>query len=169
MTAARGLALRLAVWLGLAAIVVAVDGALSLRVDPLIAFLTAVVVAVGTWAGAHLRPAGEPPEWVQPSWETRSPHFQADIRTRRTSSMLAHAQPGRDFDARRLARQLGDLTARRLVLSGRVPDGVPDPLAHADGAVSPALLRYLRSAEADHAQVLARKTLHAHLKEIDSL
>ena len=53
--------------------------------------------------------------------------------------MLAHAQPGRDFDARRLARQLGDLTARRLVLSGRVPDGVPDPLAHADGALSPAL------------------------------
>ena len=55
--------------------------------------------------------------------------------------------------------------------SGRVdaPQPGADPLEHAAPYLSPSLLAYLRSAEAERPQVLNRKTLHAHLKEIDSL
>ncbi len=79
-----------------------------------------MVAAVAWWAFAQVLDPEDGPEWQQPSWHSRSPHFQADIRTRRLASTLVHTQPGQAFDARRLARQLAELTARRLVTSGRV-------------------------------------------------
>ncbi|MHA6513796.1 hypothetical protein [Tessaracoccus sp. Z1128] len=171
MTPGRSLIARLAVGVAAAALVILLDDLANLRVDPTLALLAGAVAAAASWALTHARPAPEPPEWQQPSWHTRSPHFQADIRTRRLASVLAHAQPGRGFDSRRVARQLAELTVRRLVTSGRItrPSPHTDPLGDAGSHLSPALLAYLRSAEAEHPQVLNRKTLHAHLKEIDSL
>lgn len=165
------LALRLAAGVVAAALVVGFDGALSLRVDPLLAFLAAVVVAGGSWVFSQVTGPDDGPEWQQPSWHTRSPHFLADVRTRRLASTLVHSQPGQAFDSRRIARQLSVLAVRRLVASGRVdaPQPGADPLEHAAPYLSPSLLAYLRSAESERPQVLNRKTLHAHLKEIDSL
>jgi len=165
-----GLAARVAIGVLAATLAVAFDGLLSLRVDPYLALLTGVVAAVAWWAFAQELDPEDGPEWRQPSWHSRSPHFQADVRTRRLASTLVHTQPGQAFDARRLARQLADLTARRLVTSGRVAgEDAADPLAHAERHLSPALLAYLRSAKTDRPQVLGRRALHAHLKEIDSL
>ncbi len=171
MSAWRALAVRLAIGIAVAVLVILFDGVLSLRVEPTLALLVGVVAAVASWALTYLAPAGKAPEWQQPSWHTRSPHLQADHRTRRLASALSNAQPGRGFEARGIARQLAELTARRLVTSGRVPRPADDedPLAHAEPHLSVSLLAYLRSASAEHPQALDRKTLHAHLKEIDSL
>ncbi|MHA6523914.1 hypothetical protein [Tessaracoccus sp. G1721] len=171
MTPWWGLAVRLTVFIGAAVLLVAFDEVLSLRVDPLLAFLAAVVLAGGSWVFTHLAGPDAGPEWQQPSWHTRSPHFQADVRTRRLASTLVHSQPGQAFDARRVARQLSGLAVRRLVDSGRIPAPGPgaDPLADAQPHLSAALLAYLRSADGDRPQPLNRRTLHAHLKEIDSL
>ena len=166
-TAMGTLALRVAIGLGVAALVVLLDGVAGLRVDPTIAVLTAVAVAVATWVVTYLEGPRTAPQWEQPMWRTRSPRFHADVRTRRLASVLSHSQPGQAFDATTLARYLAELTARRLVVSGRVT--AEDPLGQADGILSPKLLAYLRSAQAERPQVLKRKTLHAHLKEIDSL
>ena len=111
-----GLAVRVAIGVLAATLAVAFDGLLSLRVDPYLALLTGVVAAVAWWAFAQELDPEDGPEWRQPSWHSRSPHFQADVRTRRLASTLVHTQPGQAFDARRLARQLADLTARRLDL-----------------------------------------------------
>ena len=171
MSAWTGLALRLFVGLAVATLVIIADDVLSLRVEPVLALLAGAVLAAGSWVSANLAPPAEAPEWRQPSWHTRSAHFLADVRTRRLASVLAHAQPGRGFDARRVARQLGELTVRRLVTSGRIPraGSVGEALEAAEAHLSPALLAYLRTAEAEHPKVLNRKALHAHLKEIDSL
>ena len=171
MSVWRDLALYLAIGIAAATLVVTLDGVFSLRVEPALALLTGAVVAAAFWTYKHLDAAGEPTEWRQPSWHTRSLHLQADVRTRRLAAVLTNAQPGRGFDARGVARQLALLTASRLVTSGRIarPSGNGDPLADADLYVSAALLTYLRSAETERPQVLNRKTLHAHLKEIDSL
>ena len=171
MTAAWSLIARLAVGIGVASLFILIDDVAYLRVEPTLALVAGMVAAAASWAVNQVLPAADQPEWKQPSWHTRSPHFQADIRTRRLASVLAHAQPGRGFDSRRVARQLTELTVRRLVTSGRIdrPARGADPLNGADAHLSPALLTYLRSAEAEHPQVLNRKTLHAHLKEIDSL
>ncbi len=171
MSVWRDLALYLAIGIAAATLVVTLDGFVSLRIDPALALLTGVVVAAAFWTYKHIVAAGDRTEWQQPSWHPRSSHLQADVRTRRLAAVLTNAQPGRGFDARGVARQLARLTASRLVNSGRIPrpTGDEDPLADADLQVSAALLNYLRSAETERPQVLNRKTLHAHLKEIDSL
>ncbi len=167
----RDLALRLVVGIGAATLVVLFDSVLSFRVEPSLALLAGAVVAAASWGIRHLAPAGKPIEWQQPSWHTGSAHLQADPRTRRLASALANAQPGRGFEARGIASHLALLTARRLVISGRVsgPTDDEDALAYAEPQLSASLLAYLRSAATDHAQVINRKTLHAHLKEIESL
>lgn len=171
MTAAWSLVARLAVGIAVASVFVLLDGLVHLRIEPTLALLAGAVAASAWWAFNHVLPAADQLEWKQPSWHTRSPRFDADVRTRRLASVLAHAQPGRSFDSRRVARQLTELTVRRLVTSGRIdhPARGADPLQGAEAHLSSALLTYLRSAEAEHAQVLNRRTLHAHLKEIDSL
>lgn len=171
MNAWKNLVLRLAVGVAVATLVVLLGGILGLRFEPTLALLTGAVAATASWVFTHLAPAGEITEWEQPSWHTRSPHLQADIRTRRLAVTLAHAQPGRGFEAKSVARHLARLTVRRLLTSERIPRPADDedPLACAAPHLSAALLAYLRSAEAEHAQVLSRKTLQAHLKEIDSL
>ncbi|MEO7587252.1 MAG: hypothetical protein ABIS84_04415 [Arachnia sp.] len=161
----------MAIGIGVATLLVLLDGFLSLHVEPVQALILGTLAAVASWAFEYLPPVGGAPGWERPSWHTRSPHLQADIRTRRLASVLAHAQPGRAFEARSLARTLAVIAARRLVATGRVPGPTvdEDPLAHAGPHLSGALLGYLRSPESEHPQVLNRKTLHAHLKEIDSL
>ncbi|RMB59858.1 hypothetical protein [Tessaracoccus antarcticus] len=171
MSAWRGLVLRLGIGIAAASLVVALDGVVSLRVEPIQAFIAGTLAAVTSWVLTYLPPPGATTEWEQPSWHTRSPRLQADIRTRRLASVLAHAQPGRAFEARSFARTLALLTARRLVTSGRIPRPAEGegPLASAAPHLSGALLTYLRSAESERPQVLNRTTLQAHLKEIDSL
>ncbi len=167
----KDLALRLVVGIGAAALIVLFDGVLSFRVEPILALLAGAVVAAASWAIKYRAPAGKPIEWQQPSWHAGSPHLQADPRTRRLASALANAQPGRGFEARGIASHLALLTARRLVTSGRVPRPTDDEdaLAYAEPHLSASLLAYLRSAATDHPQVINRKTLDAHLKEIESL
>lgn len=171
MSTLRNLALRLAIGIGAATLFVLFDGVLSLRVEPALALVTGAVAAAASWALKHLPPGEKSAEWQQPSWHPRSRYLQADLRTRRLAAVLTNAQPGRGFEARALARHLSRLTARRLVTSGRIarPDGDEDPLAYAASHLSAALLAYLRSAELEHPKIINRKTLHSHLKEIDSL
>ena len=54
-------------------------------------------------------------------------------------------------------------------LALRLAAGVVAAALGATGDVHSQAVAYLRSAEAERPQVLNRKTLHAHLKEIDSL
>ncbi|MDO5735789.1 MAG: hypothetical protein Q4P15_04885 [Propionibacteriaceae bacterium] len=167
----RNLAVRVAIGVAGAVLIVIFDGVFDVGVEPSLALLAGTTVAAGSWAFTHLASAGATYEWRQPSWYTRSPHLQADVRTRRLASVLSNAQPGRGFEARGVARHLAFLTAGRLVTTGRISReaGDEDPLAGADPHLSASLLAYLRSADAEHPQVLNRKALRAHLKEIDSL
>lgn len=160
------LARALAVGVGIAVALVVFSQFTPIRFHPVLTPVLGLAIGALAWGGRRLV-APETPHWEQPSFHQRSPLLQSDVRTRRLALMLANSQPGKGFDAARVARELGELAARKLVLAGKVPDD--DPLGHADGHLSPALLTYLRSAETRRPQALSRKILHAHLKEIDSL
>lgn len=164
----RGLDLArwVAIGVGVAVAVVAASQFIPMRFHPVLTPAVGAVAGVLIWGGRLLVAPGTP-GWEQPSFHQRSPLLQADVRTRRLAQMLANSTPGKGFDAARVARELGALASRKLVAAGKVPED--DPLNHADDHLSPALLAYLRSAESGRPQVLARRTLHAHLKEIDSL
>ena len=140
---------------------------LSLRFHLPLTIIAGLVIGALIWAFTEFAAPRRGPGWEQPHWRQRSAFVQADVRTRRLAHSLNHAQPGHGFEARRVAGQLAELTAQRLVASGRVP--AETSLDHADGHLSPGLLRYLRSATAERPHALTRKALHAHLKEIDSL
>lgn len=163
----RALAVRLGIGVAIAAGVVVLGRVVGLAVAPFPAVLAGMAVAAASWAFAHLGESPVAPPWQQPQPESTTSRFNADVRTRRLATMLSHAQPGKVFEAGAVARLLADLTSRRLVRRRLVP--ADDPLAHADGHLSPALLAYLRAADADRPPTLTRRVLHAHLKEIDEL
>lgn len=163
----RRLLARLAVCVGLAALAILAGPVVHLRFDPGGALLVGAVIGVGWWLTEHLPGGWEPPLWSPPEWRSPAPSLVADQRTRKLASMIAHAQPGQAFDARRLAATLDDIVVRRLASPGRGPLGdLPPDVAT---RLSPALLGYLRSARDGKPQPLNRRTLRAHLKEIDSL
>lgn len=163
----RGLALRVGIGAAVAVVAVIVGPLLALRIHPGLAIAAGVTVGAVVWGFTGFLGPTPGPAWERPYWRERSAFLQADSRTRRLAHALKHAQPGEEFEARRVAQRLRTLTEERLIATRRTP--ADDPLAHAGPHLSPALLRYLRSADAERPQALNRKTLHAHLQEIDSL
>ncbi len=163
--ALRSLAARLAWGVAITIVIVVADGAILVRVEPVLVLAIVMAVTLGSWLISFLPEPAQAAGWEQPMWKSRAPHFRADVRTRRLAAMLSHAQPGRAFDTSKLAALLTELTARRLVASGRTP--ADDPLAGAEDHLSPGLLARVRGS--DRAPALTRRTLQAHLKEIDSL
>lgn len=163
--------LRLAVRAGAGAAVgaalVLVGPLMWLRFHPALAPAAGIILGVLWWAFSEFAGPQPCPQWEQPFRRETSAYVQSDVRTRRLAHALKNAQPGQGFEARRVAGQLADLTARRLVASGRLDEGAP--LEHAAAHLSPALLSYLHSATGDRPAVLSRKSLRSHLKEIDSL
>lgn len=162
-----GLALRLVAGAGVAVALVVLGRSVSLEFAPTPTVLLCLLFAALLWLYSEFEEPAPGPDWQQPQPHTEPSRFSADVRTRRLASMLVHAQPGQGFDAGPLARTLAGLASERLVRSHGLP--AEDPLADADGHLSPALLDYLRTADGDHPQILNRRTLHAHLKEIDAL
>lgn len=163
----RVLLLRLAVGAGVAVVLVVLGRLVGLGIAPVPALLLGLLIGTATWLWSGFEEPPSSPGWQQPQPPAEASRFSADVRTRRLASMLAHAQPGQGFDAGSLTRALADLTASRLVHTRDLP--AEDTLAHADGHLSPALLAYLRTADGERPAILNRRTLHAHLKEIDEL
>lgn len=163
----RGLVVRLAVGAGVAVVLVVLGRLVGLGVAPVPALLLGLLIGTAAWLWAGFEEPAAAPDWQQPQPPAEASRFSADVRTRRLASMLVHAQPGQGFDAGSLTRTLADLTASRLVHTRDLP--AEDTLSHADGHLSPPLLAYLRSADGDRPAALNRRTLHAHLKEIDEL
>ena len=162
----RPLAMRVGLGVAIALLLILGGPFVYLGFHPVLTVVAGAVVGMLVWAARFIE-WPMPTPWEQPSWRGRSPLLQADLRTRRLAQSLQNAQPSRTFDARRVAQQLANLTATRLVATGRVQSD--DPLAHADPHLSPGLLKYLRSADSGKPMALSRRALHSHLKEIDSL
>lgn len=163
----RRLGVRMGIGVAVAVVAVLVGPLLSLRIHPGLAVVAGATVGAVIWAFSEFLGPAPGPVWEQPYWRQRSAFLQADTPTRRLAHALKHAQPGEEFESRRVARRLRALTEQRLIAAHKVP--ADDPLAHAGNHLSPALLRYLLSADGERPQSLNRKALHAHLQEIDSL
>lgn len=163
----RNLGLRLGIGVVAAVVVVVLGRVVKLDIAPIPAVIVCLVLAAVSWMFTEAEEPAAGPLWRQPHPQVTSSRFSADVRTRRLATMLSHAQPGQIFEAGTTARLLATLTTTRLVRRGLLsPDA---PLTDAAPHLSPALLGYLRSAESDKPQVLSRRALHAHLKEIDQL
>lgn len=160
-----GFLVRLGIGLGLAILAVVALRPLGMIIAPAPAVLVGTSAAVVTWLlGIPLR-SHDGPRWERPEPPSTVSTFQADRRTRRTASMLLNAQPGLGFDTRGVARRLAAITDDRLARNHRLD--IDDP--GVEKVLSPKLLRYLRAAEDEEPPTLNRRTLHAHLKEIDQL
>lgn len=160
----RRLLLLLAVGAVGAAIIVAVARVANFHVAPAPAVVMGMLVGAIVWVAGWFEIPSATPPWQRPQPPAQLARLAADARTRRLISMLLHARPGEGFEASTLSRMLGEFAAARLVRRHGLP--VDDPLAHADGHLTPPLLAYLRS---EHPPTLKRPTLHAYLKEIDEL
>ena len=104
--------------------------------------------------------------WRRPEPPQQLVRSKADLATRRTATMIADASPDKGFTASALARNIARHTRWRLVRRG-LPE--EDTFDHADGILSKALLKYVRSAETAEPQTINQRTVRAYLKEIESL
>ena len=161
------LAVRLAIAVGVATVLIVGGRGVGLALAPLPTVLVALVIAALTWMGAQAEPRASQPAWVQPHPPAHSARYTADIATRRVANMFVRAQPGAAFEAAATAQMLGGLVEQRLRDHHDV--GADDPLTEAEPHLSADLLRYLHAARAGKPQPLTRRALHAHLKEIDQL
>lgn len=105
--------------------------------------------------------------WGPPRADPAPMRFAADLQTRRTVTMIDDAQPAKGFTAVALTDALADRAAARLVRHHGLP--ADDPLAHAEGLLSPQLLDYLRRAGTERTRTVSPRTLRLYLKEIEAL
>lgn len=118
--------------------------------------------------------AGESPRTSETRWEPPRPdpppmRYTADLRTRRTVTMIADAHPAKGFTAVALTRTLADRARSRLVRRHGLP--ASETFAHAGHLLSPQLLDYLRRSEGpeDTTRTVSPRTLRVYLKEIEAL
>lgn len=155
--AVRELLLGLVRWgVGVAALI-GLASIVRIRLDPVALGGGALVVAVAWWLGN--RPSAGAVDWPDPpsAPELLSPAAQPDARA--LARLLETAEPGRGFSTRRLAGELAGLASARL--RGRT----------ASEALSAPLARYLATLDDPDAvpPPLSRRTLRAHLKELEDL
>ncbi|WP_203567647.1 hypothetical protein [Aestuariimicrobium ganziense] len=142
--------------------------AFGLRLSPLPWAIFTLLIGTLIWL---LRTGPEPadtPRWVEHQALVGSPRYQSDLATRRIADMIVGAQPGREFSTHQLALTLRDLTAERLVQRHHADPEQPLTTA-TDVALSKPLLAYLSTVETGDSPSINRRTLHRHLKEIESL
>lgn len=129
--------------------------------------LGAVFIGTVWWMLAGDGATSEAPAWQAPEPDPPPMRFTADLQTRRAVTTIADAQPSRGFTATALTAALAARARARLVRHHAAP--ADDPLAHADGLLSPQLLDYLRRDGTDHTQTVSPRTLRIYLKEIEAL
>ncbi len=113
----RGLAVRIGICLAIAVLLILLGPFVSLHFHPQLTLLLGAVVGTIIWAFSTFLGPESGPYWEVPIRLERSALMQADIRTRRLAQALAQAQPGQGFEAGTVARQLAELTSRRLAFT----------------------------------------------------
>ncbi len=136
----------------------------GLALSPLLLVVVGLVlVPILTASGSDWLPEPESVGWdvVVDADRPRAPREHGAVRL---ADLARRAQPDHRFTTRQLRDELRRLTADRLVVRHGVDP--TDPFG-ADTPLSPALAAYLT--DPDPAPPVARATLGAYLKEIDSL